>query len=242
MAEPGGAILDLAAEDILPRAAPVNCVADVSSPEVVALVARLGPWMPNLRSCATRAELREAVELHRPDVAILGRDFDAAALGELAAHVRTARIGVVVLQPLREALARFDGVPPVAEVEPIDPAAGLPEVVLRLRALLRRCRPLALSERRSIGDLVLDEGALTLSAGADTAPLTLDGFRLLGPMCDLPDHVWRREELLTVAYGAMTRNNPRVVDVKLNRTRRKLLAALGRDPVRTVRGVGYTLG
>jgi DNA-binding response OmpR family regulator len=241
LAEPAGAILDLAAEDILPRAAPINCVADVSSPEVASFVARLGPWMPNLRSCVDLVELEEAVELHRPDVAILGGGFDAAALGRLVAHVRTARIGVVVLQPLDLARARFADLPPVADVEPIDPAAGLTEMVLRLRALVRRCRPLALNQRRSIGEVTLDEAALTLGLGGATAPLALDGFRLIGPMFDLPDHVWRREELLTVAYGAMTLNNPRVVDVKLNRTRRKLIATLGRDPVRTVRGVGYQL-
>jgi two-component system, OmpR family, alkaline phosphatase synthesis response regulator PhoP len=241
LAEPGGAILDLAAEDILPRAAPVNCVADVSSPEVASLVTRLGPWMPNLRSCASPAEVASAVERHRPDIAILGRDFDAAALDRLATHVRTTRIGIVVLQPLGDAVARFDAFPPVAEVEPIDPAAGLTEVVLRLRALLRRCRPLALSQRRCIGELLLDEAALTLSMGTASAPIGLNDFRILGPMFDLPDHVWRRDELLTIAFGSMASQNVRFVDIYVSRTRRKVVNALGRDPIRTVRGIGYKL-
>ncbi|MGP1357274.1 winged helix-turn-helix domain-containing protein [Roseicyclus sp.] len=238
-------ILDLEADDILPRAAPVHCVADVSSPEVASLVARLGPWMPNLQSCAARAALGAAVEVHRPDVAILGRDFGADVFDTLARHVRTTKIGIVVLQPLREASPRFAALPSgataIAEVEPIDPAAGLTEVVLRLRALVRRCRPLALSQRRGVGDLLLDEAALTLSMGAASAPIGLNDFRILGPMFDLPDHVWRREELLTIAFGSMASQNARFVDIYVSRTRRKLVGALGRDPVRTVRGVGYQL-
>jgi DNA-binding response OmpR family regulator len=60
-------------------------------------------------------------------------------------------------------------------------------------------------------------------------------------MFDLPDHVWRPEELHSIAFGALTRTSVETVRVALSRTRRKLTGRLGRDPVRTVHGKGYRL-
>lgn len=235
----------LEAIDILARAAPINCVGHVSDPDARDLLEYLSPWMPSLRTCAGIEALSKITFDHRPDIVIVGRSFDITALETLQENVRTSKLGLAILRPRDRAFECFmiqaAGRSPQIDVEPIDPGAEPTEVVLRLRALLRRCRPVALFQRRTVGELTLDEGALTISIGEASAPLPLEGFRLIGPIFDLPDHVWTREELLSVAYGSMTRNSLRTVDVKLNATRRKLLAVLGRDPIRTVRGVGYKL-
>lgn len=226
-------------------AASLNCVAATQSAEVRAILEDLSPWMPNLVGCATQDAFLEAVSSHRPDIAVIGPGCTDDDLAALCDSLRTSALGLAVVDRRDGGIARR--LADVAratrriEVEPLDAGAAPMESVLRLRALLRRCRPAALVEKRLVGDMTLDEAALTLTIGERTAPLSVEGFRILAPMFDDPDHVWTREELLALVYGAMTTNGPRTVDVKLNIVRRRLRAALGCDPVRAVRGQGYTI-
>jgi two-component system phosphate regulon response regulator PhoB len=64
---------------------------------------------------------------------------------------------------------------------------------------------------------------------------------VLGLMMDDPDRVWERETLHRLVFGAGSGNDIRAVDMRISRARRLVSAALGCDPVRTVRGVGYAL-
>ncbi|WP_425450642.1 helix-turn-helix domain-containing protein [Roseicyclus mahoneyensis] len=73
------------------------------------------------------------------------------------------------------------------------------------------------------------------------APVPLNGYRLIAPMFDLPDHVWRPEELHSIAYGSTTQTHPDLVRVALSRVRKSLAEKLDRDPIETVRGTGYRL-
>jgi hypothetical protein len=240
-----GPILEVEAHDILPRAAPLRCAVDGADPGLAPLVATLGPWMPSLRIARGADELAALVADHRPDIVLMGQGACADALARLGRHVRTERIGVAVFQPADMAQERLSAAVaetgPRLEIEAIDPSAGVTETVLRLRALVRRSRPLALSQRRTIGAMTLDEGALTLTVDGASAPIGLDFYRLIGPMFDLPDHVWRLDELHSVAHGSMARTNVVVVRIALSRSRRKLAAQLGRDAVRTLHGKGYRL-
>ncbi len=222
----------------------LHCVAKIDDPAVANLVNDIAPWMPNLRTCDTRAAFEDAVSAFRPDIAIVGERFSGGDLDALDPRVLKAGMGLAVVH------ARTDEVPLVmpdgdaarqVDIEPIFAGAGATDTVLRLRSQLRRCRPLALIERHVIGDLTLDEETFTVKLGTRVAPLALADMKIIAPMFELPDHVWRREELLFLVYGSMTTNSLRTLEVKLNATRRKLRAALGRDPIRTVRGIGYML-
>lgn len=240
-----GVILDVEGHDILPRAAPLHCLADASDPAIRALVETIGPWMPRLVVAASRAEMEACVAEHRPDIVLLGRDAGLSDVQALCQGVRTQNIGVALLQTPEAARKRFpallDGVPHRLEMDAIHPSAGVTEIVLRLRSLLRRSRPLGLSQRRTIGDITLDEASLTLTMKGVSAPVPLNGYRLIAPMFDLPDHVWRPEELHSIAYGSTTRTHPDLVRVALSRVRKSLAERLDRDPVQTVRGAGYRL-
>jgi two-component system, OmpR family, phosphate regulon response regulator PhoB len=181
----------------------------------------------------------------RPDIVIVGPEFHRDDLRLLAASLTTSGLGLAIVgmdeagfvERFGTAKEEFRRI----EIEPFELGTDAPAVVLRLRALLRRCRPAALLQKLSYGDMVLDEAALTLSIGQKVAPLALEGFRILGPLFDSAEHVWTREELLPLVYGSRTTNSMRIVDVKLNVTRRRLRAVLGTDPVQTVRGHGYRL-
>jgi len=240
-----GTTLEFEVHDILPRAAPLHCLADASDPCIETLVATIGPWMPKLKTVHSPKHLQAYVEEHRPDIVLLGRTADMRALESLRQQVRTPKLGVAVFQPPDDALTRFaatlDGAGPQIEIDAIHPAAGSTEVILRLRSLLRRSCPLGLSQRRTIGDITLDEASLTLTINGVAAPIGLNGYRVIAPMFDLPDHVWRAEQIHSIAYGTITRTNVDLVRVALSRARKSLAAKLERDPVRTVRGMGYRL-
>ena len=213
-------------------------VADMGDASVAAFVSPLGNHLAQLARRDGRAAVIEAVSELRPDYVLLGGPVGEADLVALAAAMKTASMGVLVLG---SDMAADMCVPPLLELEAIDPAKGLGGFTLRLRGLMRRCRPVALAGRRSAGGVTLDEAAMTLGIGGASMPLSLEDFRLLGPLFDCPAQVWSREALLDLAYGTQTANALRTVDVKLNRTRRRVRAALGHDPIRSVRGVGYTL-
>ena len=56
-----------------------------------------------------------------------------------------------------------------------------------------------------------------------------------------PARVWSREELLDRIWGRDVYVETRTVDVHIGRLRKELSRNGGADPIRTVRGVGYSL-
>lgn len=64
-------------------------------------------------------------------------------------------------------------------------------------------------------------------------------FRLLQVLLQNPDHVLTREQLLGAVWGFENDIDERTVDVHVGRLRKALNQRRDRDPIRTVRGVGY---
>jgi hypothetical protein len=117
------------------------------------------------------------------------------------------------------------------------------ELSARIRALLRRVRPVSPAHARLLfGDLeiVPDEGKVNL--GGREVHLTKTEFRLLCELAQNPGRVFSREELLDKVWGYDYFGDGRLVDVHVRRLRTKVEA----DPanprhVVTVRGLGYRL-
>jgi two-component system OmpR family response regulator len=114
------------------------------------------------------------------------------------------------------------------------------EVIVRLRALLRRARP--------DGDGVVEVGALRLDpvahaavSGEQRAELTPTEFRLLGALAARPGDAVRRHELVRAGWppGAMVHDN--TLDTYIARLRRKLRALDDAPEIKTVHGVGYSM-
>jgi DNA-binding response OmpR family regulator len=118
----------------------------------------------------------------------------------------------------------------------------LPELVARIRALLRRVNS-GTRRRVEVGPVEIrpSEGVV-LRAGRPVA-LTRTEFRLLCELADDPGRVLSREELLERVWGHGYFGDSRLVDVHIARLRRKIEPD-GREPevVLTVRGLGYRLG
>jgi len=118
-----------------------------------------------------------------------------------------------------------------------------PELVARIRAMLRRPRTGGNAGKRQIGALEIDPSAREVSVDGQRVELTKLEFDLLDALAAEPRVVFSRRQLLERVWGIDWFGDDHVVDVHLANVRRKLGddAAAARY-VRTVRGVGYRIG
>jgi len=118
----------------------------------------------------------------------------------------------------------------------------LPELVARIKAVLRRSTGSPGDGTIAIDDLEIDAGSFTVRRGGEEIPLTATEFRLLLELARRPKQVFTRELLLELVWNYDYLGDSRLVDVAVQRLRGKIEA----DPkeptlIRTVRGVGYRL-
>lgn len=118
-----------------------------------------------------------------------------------------------------------------------------PELVARIRAMLRRPRTGGTAGKRQIGALEIDSAAREVSVGGQPVELTKLEFDLLDVLAAEPRVVFSRRQLLERVWGPDWFGDDHLVDVHLANVRRKLGddAAAARY-IRTVRGVGYRIG
>ena len=115
---------------------------------------------------------------------------------------------------------------------------NLREVVLRLRAVLRRFHATATS-----GDLLpfeLDTDRLEVVHDGRKLALTPVETRLLAKLCERPGKIYSRSQLQDAAYDDHRVVNDRTVDSHVRNLRRKL-ESFGLDPIASVYGVGFRL-
>ena len=116
------------------------------------------------------------------------------------------------------------------------------ELLARMRAVLRRSRPEAATERLTAGDIVIDVPARSVTVAGEEVELTGIEFDLLVALARRPGRVIAREALLSEAGRGDVNVSERTVDVHISHLRQKL----GDDPrsprlIKTVRGIGYVL-
>jgi len=118
----------------------------------------------------------------------------------------------------------------------------VPELVARLRSVLRRTAGAGAQGPLRVGDLEIDEEAFEVRRGGRRLALTATEFRLLAELARRPGRVFSRDLLLENVWGYGYLGDSRLVDVAVQRLRAKVEA----DPAHpalivTVRGVGYRL-
>ncbi len=118
----------------------------------------------------------------------------------------------------------------------------LPELIARLRAVLRRTSAPAEVATITAGGLEIDPAAFTVRKdGADVA-LTATEFRLLLELARRPGQVFTRELLLQRVWDYEYLGDSHLVDVAIGRLRAKVEDDPARPAlIKTVRGVGYRL-
>ncbi|RRR65887.1 MAG: DNA-binding response regulator [Candidatus Viridilinea halotolerans] len=116
------------------------------------------------------------------------------------------------------------------------------ELLARVRALSRRFLPLAGdAQELCLGDLVLDLRAHTARRGLRALDLTPTEWNLLEYLLRHAGQTLTRQQILDYVWSYENDVQPQMVDVYVSYLRRKLNEPGERDPITTVRGVGYRL-
>jgi two-component system response regulator MtrA len=118
----------------------------------------------------------------------------------------------------------------------------MPELLARVRAVLRRVTEGQLASAFTIGDLQIDPSAFRVSKAGTHLSLTAMEFRLLLELARHPGQVLTRELLLERVWNYKYSGDSRLVDMAIKRLRQKVED----DPsapqlIQTVRGVGYSM-
>ena len=115
---------------------------------------------------------------------------------------------------------------------------SMPEVIARIRALMRRTRTGSSDRVRAFGKLRVDTSSREVSVGGKPVTLTRIEFDLLDVLSTDPRAVVSRPRLLERVWGPNWHGDDHIVDVHMSNLRRKIGSAF----IRTVRGVGYRMG
>ena len=114
------------------------------------------------------------------------------------------------------------------------------ELLARLRALLRRVRPLE-GEQLHCADLSLDTLTRDVRRAGETLELTTKEYELLEFLLRHPRQVLSRDTIFERVWGSDFLGGSNVIDVHVMRLREKLEAGGRSRLIQTVRGVGYSL-
>jgi two-component system OmpR family response regulator len=119
---------------------------------------------------------------------------------------------------------------------------SIEELVLRLRALLRRSHLALTTDSATIvvGDLVLDEDSREVRRGDGLISLTATEFELLRFLMRNPKRVMSKAQILDRVWNYDFGGQANIVELYISYLRKKIDA--GREPmIHTMRGFGYVL-
>ena len=178
-----------------------------------------------------------------PDLVILDWMLPGVSGFELCRRMRareaTRDLPVIMLTARGEESERVRGLSIGADDYVVKPFS-VPELMARVRSLLRRARPERIAGRLQLGDLTLDRTARRVRRGEREIHLGPTEFRLLEHLMEKPGRVFTRAQLLDSVWGDAAEIDERTVDVHVGRLRKAIVRGRERDPLRTVRGAGYS--
>ncbi|MCQ0989371.1 phosphate regulon transcriptional regulator PhoB [Jiella marina] len=188
------------------------------------------------------ADLRLKEEL--PDLLILDWMLPGLSGVELCRRLRqreeSERLPIIMLTARGEETERVRGLSVGADDYVVKPFST-PELVARVRAMLRRTKPEKIATHLSAGDIDLDRETHRVRRAGREIKLGPTEFRLMEFFMQAPGRVFSREQLLDGVWGRDIYVDERTVDVHVGRLRKAINRGRERDPIRTVRGAGYAL-
>ncbi len=158
----------------------------------------------------------------------------------LRARAETKNLPIIMLTARGEESERVRGLATGADDYVVKPFS-VPELLARVRALLRRALPERVADVLSFGDLEVDREKKRVSRAGQPIELGPTEYRLLEFLMERPGRVFTREQLLDGVWGSDIYIDERTVDVHVGRLRKALNHGYDVDPIRTVRGAGYAL-
>ncbi|MBI5164775.1 MAG: phosphate regulon transcriptional regulator PhoB [Magnetospirillum sp.] len=189
-------------------------------------------------------EALTAVAERKPDLILLDWMLPSLSGIEVCRQLRrrpeTRELPIIMLTARGEEGDKIRGLNTGADDYMTKPFS-LPELLARVRALLRRTQPVPQKGQLAFADIVMDLAAHKVTRAERAVHLGPTEFRLLQFFLQHPYTVFSREELLNAVWGPDIYVEPRTVDVHIRRLRKALNGEDGADLIRTVRAAGYAL-
>ncbi len=178
-----------------------------------------------------------------PDLLILDWMLPGVSGIELCRRLRsrddTKALPIIMLTARGEESERVRGLATGADDYIVKPFS-VPELLARVRALLRRSKPERTAETLKVGDIELDRIRKRVSRSGRDIDLGPTEYRLMEFLMERPGRVFTREQLLDGVWGNEVYIDERTVDVHVGRLRKAINRGRENDPIRTVRGSGYS--
>jgi len=182
---------------------------------------------------------QEAIDVIVLDVMMPGEDGLAIA----RSLARRRDVGLIMISALGTETDRIIGLEVGADdyiPKPVSPR----ELLARIRALLRRQRPIGADEETgnvySFEGWTLDVLRRVLRDPANVVISLSEGeFSLLRVLVERPQRVLSRDQLLEFSRGPDSDAFDRAIDTQVSRLRRKLGTRTHADLIRTIRNEGY---
>ncbi len=118
---------------------------------------------------------------------------------------------------------------------------NMKELLLRIKAILRRTKSGAIEGTVTYRDIILNLNTRTLSVAEDDVELTKLEFDLLYTLINNQNVVLDRDYLLEHVWSGDEIYQDRTVNVAINRLKEKIDPDKNKEYIKTVRGIGYTL-
>ena len=185
------------------------------------------------------ARLKEAI----PDLVLL--DWVLPGLSGIELCRRLRRAPVTKTLPVIMLTARSDEMDKVCGLEMgaddyVTKPFSVNELLARAAALLRRRDARLIADKLRVGDIELTRDAMLVLRQGTSVHLGPTDYRLLEFFMLSPGRVFTRRQLLNGVWGGEVYIDERSVDVHIGRLRKALLQGWQSDPIRTVRGAGYS--
>ncbi|QDG78949.1 phosphate regulon transcriptional regulator PhoB [Labrenzia sp. PHM005] len=196
-----------------------------------------------VETCVRGDEAEIRLRESQPDLLLLDWMLPGLSGIELCRRLRaredTERLPVIMLTARGEEAERIRGLSTGADDYVVKPFS-VPELMARVRAILRRASPEVVSTMLRSGDIELDRETHRVRRSTKEIHLGPTEFRLLEFLMTSPGRVFSREQLLDGVWGHDVYVDERTVDVHVGRLRKALNKGKAKDPIRTVRGAGYS--
>jgi two-component system phosphate regulon response regulator PhoB len=196
-------------------------------------------------TCADGEEAELLIAEEMPDLVILDCELPDVPGIELCRWVRagaeTKAIPIILLTARVEEADRGRGLSVGADDCVIKPLS-VPQLIVRARATLRRVSPSKFAAILNHANIELNRATRQATRNRRKLRMSPAEFRLLEFFMTTPGRVFNRSQLLDGVWGRETSMDERTVDVHIGRLRRAINRGREPDPIRTVRGAGYSFG
>jgi two-component system phosphate regulon response regulator PhoB len=189
-------------------------------------------------------EALTVVAENNPDLVVLDWMLPALSGIEVCRQIRrkprTRDLPIIMLTARGEEADKVRGLNTGAD-DYLTKPFSLPELLARIKALLRRVQPAPTKGMLEYDNILMDLTSYRVTRGGRNVHLGPTEFRLLQFLLQHPGCVFSREELLNAVWGPDIYVEPRTVDVHIRRLRKALNGDEEADIIRTVRAAGYAL-